>query len=170
MLALFLNTLNTRMDSMLNRNFLFPSLIILLGAASLFVISQFDKPMFQDASVDAAFFPTVVTIAMMVISSVLVFQHWQKNSSETKKRPTQEKEAPLFSKLSIFGVAYLIGYAFLIHLLGYLFASLIAFALYLIYFKVKKPLYYVIAAVFVVSVYYLFGEVFVIALPDGIIL
>ena len=169
MLALFLNTLNTRMDSMLNRNFLFPSLIILLGAASLLVISQFDKPMFQDASVDAAFFPTVVTIAMMVISAVLVFQHWQKNQRD-KKENTQEKEAPLFSKLSIFGVAYLIGYAFLIHLLGYLFASLIAFALYLIYFKVKKPLYYVIAAVFVVSVYYLFGEVFVIALPDGIIL
>ncbi|AJR05106.1 tripartite tricarboxylate transporter TctB family protein [Photobacterium gaetbulicola] len=154
---------------MLNRNFLFPSLIILLGAASLFVISQFDKPIFQDASVDAAFFPTVVTIAMMFISAVLAFQHWQK-AHRYKKEKKQEKEAPIFSKLSIFGVAYLIGYTFLIHLLGYLFASLIAFALYLFYFKVKKTLYYVIAAVFVVSVYFLFGEVFVIALPDGIIL
>ncbi|MGR5065764.1 tripartite tricarboxylate transporter TctB family protein [Photobacterium sp. DNB22_13_2] len=153
---------------MLNRNFLFPSLIILLGAASLIIISQFDKPMFQDASVDAAFFPTVVVIAMMVISTVLIFQHWQKN--KLKKNPHLEHEEPLFSKLSIFGIAYLFGYAFLIHILGYLFASLIAFALYLIYFKVKKPLYYVIAAVFVFSVYYLFGEVFVIALPDGIIL
>ncbi|MCQ1058597.1 tripartite tricarboxylate transporter TctB family protein [Photobacterium sp. DNB23_23_1] len=153
---------------MLNRNFLFPSLIILLGAASLFIISQFDKPMFQDASVDAAFFPTVVVIAMMVISTVLIFQHWQQ--TKLKKNAQIDHEEPLFSKLSIFGVTYLIGYAFLIHILGYLFASLIAFTLYLIYFKVKKPLYYVIAAVFVFSVYYLFGEVFVIALPDGIIL
>ncbi|MGF1681251.1 tripartite tricarboxylate transporter TctB family protein [Photobacterium minamisatsumaniensis] len=149
---------------MLNRNFLFPSLIILLSAAALFIISQFDKPMFQDASVDARFFPMVVVIAQIVICCVLLVQHKIKMNKQAL-----DVEDSLFSKLSVFGVIFLIGYALLIHFIGYLFASLIAFIFYLIYFNVKKPLYYVVAAVFVFSVYYLFGEVFLIALPEGII-
>ncbi|MGF1700905.1 tripartite tricarboxylate transporter TctB family protein [Photobacterium makurazakiensis] len=149
---------------MLNRNFLFPSLIIFLSAAALFIISQFDKPMFQDASVDARFFPMVVVIAQIIICGVLLVQHKMKMNKQAL-----EAEDSLFSKLSVFGVIFLIGYALLIHFIGYLFASLIAFTSYLIYFNVKKPLYYVVAAVFVFSVYYLFGEVFLIALPEGII-
>ncbi|GAK20703.1 hypothetical protein JCM19052_1203 [Vibrio sp. JCM 19052] len=70
--------------------------------------------------------------------------------------------------MAIFGIGFLVAYALLIHIIGYLIASLIAFTAYLVFFKVKKPLYYLIAWCFVFGVYYLFGEVFYIALPQGL--
>ncbi len=145
--------------SYLNRNIVFPSIIIILSAIALALITQFDRPMYQDASVDAKFFPMMIVIAQIAICIVLIIQHKLKGASE-------QQEA-MISKMSIFGVAFLIGYALLISVVGYLYASLIAFMFYLVYFKVKKPIYYVVAVVFVFAVYYLFGEVFYIALPEA---
>ncbi|USD67315.1 tripartite tricarboxylate transporter TctB family protein [Vibrio sp. SCSIO 43136] len=147
---------------MINRNIVFPSLIIALSAFILVAIGQFAEPRFQDASVDAKFFPTVIAIAQIIICIVLMIQHW------IKKNPDAEL-APIFSKMSLFGLGFLFGYALLIHVFGYLIASLAAFTAYLVFFKVKKPLYYAVAWTFVLGVYYLFGEVFVIALPEGLL-
>ncbi len=152
---------------MFNRNVIFPSIIILLSALAFAVITQFDEPMYQDASVDAKFFPMVIVIAQIVICIILLIQyrykqyHIEEDSSGTK-------EEPIVSKMSLFGVAFLIGYALLIGVIGYLYASLFAFIFYLLYFKIKKPLYYIIAVVFVLAVYYLFGEVFYISLPEAL--
>ncbi|GAL19011.1 hypothetical protein JCM19235_2434 [Vibrio maritimus] len=41
---------------MKSRHVIFPSLMIIFGALSLYFISQFAEPRFQDASVDAKFF------------------------------------------------------------------------------------------------------------------
>ncbi len=145
---------------MFNRNLVFPSLIIILSAITLVVVSQFAEPRFQDASVDAKFFPAVIAIFQIVICIALIIQ------SKLKSNP--EVHEGIFSKMAWFAVEFLFGYALLIHLLGYLFASLIAFTAYLLFFKVRKPLMYMVAWVFVFSVYYLFGEVFYISLPQGI--
>jgi hypothetical protein len=146
---------------MLNRNIFFPALIIAISAILLVLISQFPEPRFQDAPVGADFFPAVVAILQIIICGVLIVQH--KNKKETVK------QAPLISSKSVFGIVFLIGYAVLISLVGYLIASLIGFTFYLLYYKVKKPLYYVFAWVFVFTIYFLFGEVFVISLPEGLL-
>lgn len=144
---------------MLNRNIIFPSIIIFLSAVAFAVITQFDKPMYQDASVDAKFFPMVIVIAQIILCLILIFQHISKKS--------KIKEEPLITKMSLFGIFYILGYAILISIIGYLYASLITFLFYLVYFKVKKPLYYIVALAFVLIVYYLFGEVFYISLPEA---
>lgn len=145
---------------MLDRNVVFPSLIILISAIAFVLIGQFADPMYQEASVDAKFFPRVIVIAQILLCVTLIIQH------KIKDKQTQKSE-PLFSKLSVFGLVFLASYAVLISLLGYLIASLIAFVSYLVYFKVKKPLYYAVAVGFVFGIYYLFGTVFVIVLPEG---
>lgn len=145
---------------MFNRNVIFPSFIITISALAFAVITQFDKPRFQDASVDATFFPMVIVIAQIIICTILIIQHMYKKS--------KIKQEPLFTKMSVFGIAYLIGYALLISVIGYLYASLAAFLIYLLFFKIKKPAYYIVAVTFVLVVYYLFGEVFYISLPEPI--
>lgn len=144
---------------MVSRNVIFPCLIIALSALILPVIAQFEQPRFQDASVNAQFFPTVIVIMQIVICIALLIQH--------KLKKTATNTLPIFSKMALFGVIFLCFYALLISAIGYLYASLVAFTAYLMFFKVKRPLYYIIAWVFVFSIYYLFGEVFYIALPDG---
>lgn len=146
---------------MLNRNVLFPTLIIIISAILLVLITQFAVPRYQDASVGAGFFPTAVAIIQIVICSVLIIQY--------RKKKNTAKELPLLSSKSIFGIAFVVAYAVLISLVGYLIASLVGFTFYLIYYKIKKPLYYVIAWLFVFIIYYLFSEVFVISLPEGLL-
>jgi len=151
---------------MLNRNIFFPSLIILLSLIFLVFISQFPEPRYQDAPVGAGFFPAVIAVLQIIICSVLILQYKQKQQNQKQK---ETKESPLVSKHSIFGFTLLIGYAALITLVGYLPASLIGFTYYLVYYRVKKPLYYAIAWIFVFTIYFLFGEVFVISLPEGLL-
>lgn len=146
--------------TLFDRDILFPLLMIAVSVAALITISQFAEPYFQDASVNAQFFPSVIAIAQIIICVILMVQHKMKKQEKTER-------SPLFSKMAIFAVVFLISYAFLINLIGYLTASLVAFATYLVFFKVKKPLYYVIACAFVFGVYYLFGEVFFISLPES---
>jgi len=147
---------------MFNRNIFFPALITFLSAVILVLITQFPEPRFQDAPVGAAFFPTAVAIIQIIICAILIIQH------KNKKRAVA-KEEPLVSSKSVFGITFLIGYAVLIHVVGYLLASLIGFTFYLIYYKIKKPAYYIFAWIFVFTVYFLFGEVFVISLPEGLL-
>ncbi|MDG3086325.1 tripartite tricarboxylate transporter TctB family protein [Vibrio hannami] len=144
---------------MKERNILFPVLMVIISILALISISQFDNPRFQDASVDAKFFPTVVSCIIIVISVLLAVQSRLKKESDNI--------TPIFSRLSIFGVGFLLAYAVLISFIGYLPASLIAFTAYLAVFKIKKPSYYAIAWTFVVGIYYLFSEVFIISLPTG---
>ncbi|WP_428197469.1 tripartite tricarboxylate transporter TctB family protein, partial [Aliivibrio kagoshimensis] len=109
--------------------------MIIISAIALAVITQFDRPMYQDTSVDAKFFPMMIVIAQIAICIILIAQH--------KFKKAAEQQEPLMSKMSVFGVAFLIGYSLLISVVGYLYASLIAFIFYLVYFKVKKPTYYI---------------------------
>lgn len=146
---------------MINRHIFFPSLVIIISFLVLVGVTQFKLPLYQDAPVGAGFFPAVVAIIQVLICGVLIIQH--------KNKKHHEKEEPLISKKSIFGIVYLISYAVLITLIGYLFASLISFTFYLVYFKIKKPLYYAIAWIFVFTIYFVFGEVFYIALPEGLL-
>ncbi|GAB2648188.1 tripartite tricarboxylate transporter TctB family protein [Vibrio panuliri] len=146
---------------MLNRHLVFPSLMIVISTCVLYIIQHFDQPHFQDASVNAQFFPTVIAIAQIAICIALIAQH-------KLKKTNTSLVTPLFTKMSLFGIAFLVVYAVAINIFGYLLASLVAFIAYLAIFKVKKPLYYVVACTFVVSVFYLFSEVFYIALPQGI--
>ena len=148
---------------MLNRNIILPAFIVVLSAVALFLISQFPAPRFQDAPVGADFFPAVIAIIQIFICGILIVQYKRSNKRSNKSTA----EAPLFSRKSIFGITFLIAYAVLISLIGYLYASLIGFTFYLLYFKVKKPLYYIIAWIFVFAIYFLFSDVFIISLPEG---
>lgn len=151
------------LPSMFNRDIIFPVLIIIISAMVLAAIPQFTIPSYhqQDASVGAKFFPTVLGIAQILICIALLVQRKMKKCKTT----TSEK---IFSKISLFGLFFLVAYAILINLIGYLIASLIMFTFYLVYLKTKKASYYFFAYFFVVVIYYLFSEVFLISLPEGI--
>ena len=146
---------------MINRNIFFPGLMIFLSLIVLVLITQFPEPRYQDAPVGAGFFPTVVAIIQIIICSILITQH--------VKNKAAKKEIKLITSHSIFGFTLLIGYAALILLVGYLPASLVGFTYYLVYYRVKKPLYYVVAWVFVFAIYFLFSDVFIISLPEGLL-
>ncbi|WP_087024605.1 tripartite tricarboxylate transporter TctB family protein [Thaumasiovibrio subtropicus] len=141
------------------RNLIFSSCMAGLGILALVLIRQFDAPMFQDASVDASFFPTVIAIAIIGLSVAIVIQDKLKAANHSQ---------PIFSKRALMGMGFLFGYAIAIHFAGYLLATLTAFTIYLLACKIRKPTYYLTAWTFVAAIYYLFGEVFVIALPQGI--
>ena len=147
---------------MFNRNVLFPVLMIILSLVLLVLITQFNAPRFQDAPVGAGFFPTVIAIIQIFICCVLMIQY------KNKKNKINNEE-PIVSSKSIFGITFLIGYAVLISIVGYLIATLVGFTYYLIANKVRKPSYYIFAWVFVFIIYFLFGEVFLISLPEGLL-
>ncbi|TEW54688.1 tripartite tricarboxylate transporter TctB family protein [Psychromonas sp. RZ22] len=146
---------------MFNRNIFFPSLMILFSIIALVLISQFPEPRYQDAPVGADFFPSVIAVLQIIICSVLIIQY--------KRSDKATKEKPLISSHAIFGFTLLIGYATLITFVGYLLASLIGFTYYLMYHRIKKPSYYIIAWIFVFAIYFLFSEVFIISLPEGLL-
>ncbi|WP_290039513.1 tripartite tricarboxylate transporter TctB family protein [Psychromonas sp. 14N.309.X.WAT.B.A12] len=146
---------------MLNRHLVLPSFVIILSLVILGFITQFPEPLYQASPVGAGFFPTVIVVIQILICCVLIIQHQRKKQVE--------QEQPLLSSHSIFGFTLLVGYAALITLVGYLPASLIGFTYYLIYYRVKKPIYYVVAWVFVLAIYFLFSDVFIISLPEGLL-
>lgn len=150
---------------MLNRNIFFPGLMIFLSLIFLVLISQFEEPRYQDAPVGAGFFPAVIAIIQIIICSILIIQYKKKQ----KPQQAPKEEITLVSSHAIFGFTFLIGYAVLITLVGYLPASLIGFTYYLLFYRIKKPLYYVTAWVFVFAIYFLFSEVFIISLPEGLL-
>ncbi|MDP5254966.1 MULTISPECIES: tripartite tricarboxylate transporter TctB family protein [unclassified Vibrio] len=140
---------------------IFLSLVIAACSCVLFLVTQFEQPRFQDASVDAKFFPSMVAIGQIILCVILLLQNkWQKRTSDG--------EADIFSKMSALGVMYIVSYVLLINLLGYLLATLAAFTVYLFALHIRKISYYLVAWSFVAVVYYLFGEVFYIALPEGL--
>lgn len=146
---------------MLNREVVFPVILIAFCTVVLALIPQFQVPLYsQDASVGAKFFPTVIVIGQIAICIALIVQHFLKKSD-----PAEAKA--IVSKMSLMGLVFLVTYAVLITIVGYLIASLVSFTAYLAFLKVKKPLYYIVAWVFVFAIYYLFAKVFFISLPEG---
>lgn len=146
---------------MLNREVIFPIILIAFSTIVLALIPQFQMPSYsQDASVGAKFFPTVIAIAQIALCVALIVQHFLKKSEQGEVKA-------IVSKMSLMGLVFLVFYAVLISIAGYLLASLISFTVYLAFLRVKKPLYYIVAWVFVFGIYYLFAKVFFISLPEG---
>ncbi|MPW31805.1 tripartite tricarboxylate transporter TctB family protein [Agarivorans sp. B2Z047] len=139
-----------------------PTLIIFLSAISLWLISGFNAPRYQDASVDASFFPTIVSLVMVLLSCLMLYHHIRSNGN----RQTTCSDDPLVPSGALLGMLFIAYYVLLIAVVGYLLASFVAFSTYLLALKVKRLSYYIAAWSFVTIIYYLFGEVFVIALPQ----
>ncbi|TXR53495.1 tripartite tricarboxylate transporter TctB family protein [Reinekea thalattae] len=151
---------------MLNREVVFPVIVIVLCAVVLALIPQFEVPLYQqDASVGAKFFPSVIILAQLVICIALIVQHLMKKH---RSQLDESETTPIVSLMSLMGLLFLIGYAILISFVGYLPASLLSFTAYLACLRVTKPLYYLIAWLFVFGIYFLFAKVFFISLPTGI--
>ncbi|MBR7890112.1 tripartite tricarboxylate transporter TctB family protein [Marinomonas sp. A79] len=143
------------------KNIILPSVIIVISLVALYFISQFAVPSFQDASVGSKFFPTAIAVIQIIICVCIIL-------GEIFHKDPQQDSAPLFNKYSIFGAVFIIGYATAIYFLGYLAATLLAFFLYLVFFKTTKRYYYLIAIVFTLVIYYVFANVFYVALPEGL--
>lgn len=149
---------------MLNRNTILPMIVIVISVVLLFIISNFELPMYRDpSSVGAQFFPTMIAVLQIILCLALII------TDRLKKESSETSSGPIVTKLALYGILFLLSYALLMHIFGYLIASLVCFTVYLIYLKVKKVSYYVTAWIFVFSVYYIFGEVFFIMLPEGIV-
>lgn len=146
---------------MLDSKYIFPVFTATLSAYALYLISLFDEPRFQDATVNAKFFPTTVSIIIIMLSLAIFFQEYRKRSEPAER-------TVIFSKKAMYGLLFVVSYITLIYFVGYLFASFISFYAYLLCLRVKKIIYYIVATVFVITINYLFGSVFYIALPQGL--
>ena len=147
---------------MLNRNTVLPALFILLGLCSLYIIGQFDEPMFTTGN-GAKFFPTIVSVFILILCGGLLFQEYMDRNKEKEIMPA------LFSKNSLFGIVFIVSYVGMIYFIGYLISSLLAFFGYLLFLKSRKITYYVTACIFVFAINYIFGDIFFIALPQGVL-
>ena len=148
---------------MKTRSLAFPIIMIVLSCIVLYVISQFSVPSFQDASVTSKFFPSTVAIIQIIICFFIIL-------GEILNRKNTSYNAVLFNKYSLFGALFIISYVALIYVFGYFIATLAAFIAYLLFFKIKNIKYYITAVLFTSIVYYIFANIFYVALPEGLIL
>ncbi|MCB5161178.1 tripartite tricarboxylate transporter TctB family protein [Marinomonas algarum] len=144
------------------KKILLPSVIIVISVVALYFISQFSVPNFQDASVGSKFFPTAIAVLQIIICFFIILGELLDTESESDS-------APFLNKYSLFGAVFIIGYATTIYFLGYFLATLLAFGVYLLFFRTKNLYYYLVAIVFTVVIYYVFANVFYVALPEGLL-
>lgn len=135
---------------------------MILGFCSLYFIGQFDEPMFTTGN-GAKFFPTIVSVFILILCGGLFFQEYANRNKEKEIMPA------LFSKNSMFGIVFIVSYVAMIYFIGYLMSSLLAFIGYLLFLKSRKLTYYATACVFVLAINYVFGDIFFIALPQGVL-
>lgn len=146
-----------------SKNLAFPIVIIFISIMALFFISQFPTPSYEDSSVSSKFFPSAIAIIQIIICSFIIL-------GEYINRRNKSEDNALFNKYSLFGALFLIAYAALIYVFGYFISTLVAFIIYLFFFKSKNIWYYITALVFTSVVYYVFANVFYVALPEGILM
>lgn len=137
--------------------------MILFGVIAQILIAQFEEPRFGSGSVGAKFFPSAVAAFIIILSVCLLIQAY------LEKTPKEDRQ-PIISKASLLGVVFIVSYVVVMSFIGYLASTLLAFMIYLAVLKTKKISYYLIAATFAFTIYYIFGEVFFIALPQGSLL
>ena len=146
------------------KNIAFPVILIFVSAAFLFFANQFQLPSYEgDAGgVSSKFFPSVVAIMQIVICFFIILKEYIDRNKSSER-------TPFLNRYSVFGIVFILGYAFSIYLLGYFLSTLISFLLYLVFFKTKNIWYYVTAVLFTCIIYYVFANVFYVALPEGLI-
>ena len=148
---------------MKTKSLAFPIIVIVLSCVALYFISQFSVPSFQDASVTSKFFPSAIAIIQIIICLFIIL-------GEILNRKNTSYNTVLFNKYSVFGAVFIISYVVLIYVFGYFIATLTAFIAYLLFFKSRNVKYYITAVLFTSIVYYIFANVFYVALPEGLIL
>ncbi|MCV2401976.1 tripartite tricarboxylate transporter TctB family protein [Marinomonas sp. C2222] len=144
------------------KNLFVPIVMIILSVIVLFLTSQFPTPLYQDSSISSSFFPNAVAVLQIIICLALIV-------GECLKGKVQSNQGAGFNKYSLFGAVFIVSYAVAIYLFGYLISTLLAFLVYLFFFRSKNVWYYVTALVFTSVVYYVFTNVFYVVLPEGTI-
>jgi hypothetical protein len=139
-------------------------LFLILSVVILILIPFQVAPSFTlSVGNDPQLMPRIVAIIMIVCSLVLIFQ------SIILKKETIIEIHWIDEKNAIFALLIMFIFLFCILLLGFLPASFIMIAGFLLFFKDRKPLMYIILFVLAVLIYLLFIKVFNVPLGGGLL-
>lgn len=141
-------------------------IFLVLGIFILFSSFTFKQTLIMDNYLGAAFFPRIVAVILISLSTILVISSFHNNVHECDNSCSLSKER-FFMPLLVIGA--LILNVFLLNITGFCITSTLMFWFILLITKIRKISYFIIAPVFVGIVYFIFRYLFLVQLPVGII-
>lgn len=141
--------------------FMLFSFCIFIGAMS------FKQTLIVDSGLGADFFPKVVSIITLILSGSLIYSSYKNKTlgSNIKEVFNSDMKKPLL------GMFLIIIYAICINIIGYLVSTIVFCYIFLQIFKVKKKITKILVSlIFSSIIYYIFSNLFMINLPQGLLL
>ena len=145
----------------INTNLCTGILFLVLGTAALFIIPLQIPAGHNDYG--PRLFPYIVSVIMILSSLGVLAEEWLRNRKKQKK---DYFEVDAF-ELKRVGLMFLIMtvYIFLIEPLGFVLSSTLFVCAILVFFKSKKPVYYIVCVALVSAIYYGFRIFLKVYLP-----
>ena len=144
---------------------LWSGIFFLLLSVFLFITIPMQIELVDDSAVNSRSFPFLLALIIMVMSIKLIITETLKIIG---KKNVNQKEIDLKDEgkaLIIFLI--LLGYLILMPVIGYFSSSLIMFAAFLVFFRSRNKLYYIIALLSCAAVYLIFRFVLNVQLFQG---
>jgi len=147
------------------RTNLWGGVLFLLLAALIWFLIPSQIPASQSSAVgnDSRLMPRLVAIVIMICSAGLIFQ-----SLVLKKETIVEVNLPA-EKNALYSVIVMIEFLICIFIFGFLIGSFIMIVTFLLLFREKKPIPYVLLCVLSAGIYLLFTLVFNVPLTGGVL-
>ena len=137
--------------------------IFLILSMILWYLIPSQIPTNGDAVITSRSFPKLIVL-LMFFSSLFIFV--SDLIKVMRKQPVQEVEVKLAEEgRAVIVCLLLIAYAFLLNIIGFMFASIIYCYSMLAFFKSKNWKYYLIVTVICVAVTYIFKNILLVQLP-----
>ncbi|ADO83907.1 tripartite tricarboxylate transporter TctB family protein [Ilyobacter polytropus] len=137
---------------------------------SIFIFIQaigFKQTLIVDAGLGAGFFPKLIAAATIILSVLLII-------SAVKDESLTSKVSDVFNsdiKKPLLGMVLILAYGFSIMVFGYLISTIVFCYIFLQIFRVKKLITKIaVSVIFSFVIYFIFGTVFLISLPTGLLM
>lgn len=137
---------------------------------STFIIvksNSFTHTLIADNGLGASFFPIILSVITIILSASLIF-------SSIKDKSLSENMSEVFNsdmKKSLMGMGLIVLYVICMTIIGYLVSTVVFCYIFLHLFKVKKMLTKgLIAVIFSSAIYFIFSNLFLINLPQGLLI
>lgn len=141
-------------------------IFLIIGIAIFITSFGFQQTLITDNYLGAAFFPRIIALCLSLVSVMLIV-------SSRKSKEKAEAEEQIFALEKMFRpllvIAGLFLYMLIIKFAGFCISSTLLFWSILAVSQVKKPLFYLIAPLFIGVVYFVFRYLFLVQLPTGIV-
>ncbi|MCG8482838.1 MAG: tripartite tricarboxylate transporter TctB family protein [Clostridia bacterium] len=138
--------------------------VLLLLAITIWVLIPYEIKAFDVSQMGPRFFPQFLSIALMVLSGILILKSFNKSGYEEAKE--DETDPWDISELRVGKIfLLLIIYIGIIEMVGFLISTVVIMSIAMYILKVRKWYHYVIFYVIVFIIYYVFKEIMYVQLP-----